>query len=350
MHSILQVGLGPLGLRIAADLLERRLGDVVAAVDSSPEIAGRKLSELVPGASPKVSVRRSLEEVREWRQVRCAIVATSSDLARCVPTFRELLGRGVSVVSTCEELCWPWLRHETLARELDVLARDNRAALLGTGVNPGFLMDAFPLAVTAVSRSVRSVEVHRFQDASHRRVPFQRKIGVGLDQAGFDAAVAAGTLRHVGLGESLHFLAQHLGLRVERWSESLEPVKAGRDRDSALGRVEKGRVCGVRQVAEGFHGEERVVRLEFIAALGLEDPHDRVIIEGEPPIDLTFKGGVQGDVATSSIVLNAIGPLLAAAPGLHTMASIPLVGFAPPLAEPGERRTAVRRNARARRA
>jgi 4-hydroxy-tetrahydrodipicolinate reductase len=325
---ILHVGLGPLGVKIVGDLHERRLGEVVAAVDVAPNLAGRALSELVPGLRSSRRVRADLDV--EPADYDAAIVTTSSDLARCAPTFRALLERGASVVSTCEELAWPWLRHAELARELDALARRTGGRLLGTGVNPGFLMDAFPLAATAISRTVRAVEVHRYQDASSRRVPFQKKIGVGLDEAEFLAQVGAGTLRHVGLGESLHFLAARLGLSIERWEEVIASVHTDRDLESALGPVPKGRICGVRQEARGYDGERVVVELKFQASLGYPDPHDRVIIDGVPPIDLVWKGGVQGDIATSAITLNSIASLLAAEPGLHTMASIPLVSCTPP--------------------
>lgn len=343
MHRILQVGLGPLGRMIVADLVERRLGEVVAAVDLAPELAGKKLSEIVPAAKGRTSVSASLDEVRDWSSIDVAVVTTSSDLARCAPTFRELLGRGVAVVSTCEELVYPWFRHDALARELDVLARENRGRLLGTGVNPGFLMDAFPVAATAISKSVESLEVRRFQDASIRRIPFQKKIGVGLDDAGFAAQVKAGTLRHVGLGESVHFIASRVGLAIDRYEEEIHPVHAERELESGLGKIPAGAIRGVRQVGRGYRRGSVAILLEFIAAIGLDDPHDRVIVHGEPEIDLIWRGGVPGDVATSAIVLNSIDPLLAAPPGLHTMASIPIVGCAAPKPAPG--RSAARRRA-----
>ena len=328
MLRILHVGLGPLGQKIVSDLHARGLGEVVAAVDNAGEFQGRKVSDLVPSTGAPVPIQRGFEAISDWSAIDAAIVTTSSDLERCAPTFRALLERGATVVSTCEELCWPWFRHEKLARELDQLAKERKGRLLGTGVNPGFLMDAFPVAATAVSRSVRTVEVHRYQDAASRRIPFQKKIGVGLDEAQFAAQVKAGTLRHVGLGESLHFIAHQLGMRIERWEETIEPVKTDRDLDSGLGPVKKGRACGVRQEARGWSEGRVAITLKFQASLGLVDPHDRVIVQGEPAIDLVWKGGVQGDIATSAIVLNSIGPLRSAAPGLHTMATIPLVGCA----------------------
>ena len=329
MFRILHVGLGPLGQKIVSDLYARGLGEVVAAVDNAGEFQDRKLSDLLPQTGSDVPVRRNFDAITDWRAFDAAIVTTSSDLSKCAPTFRELLRHGLPIVSTCEELCWPWLRHDKLARELDAIAKEHGGKLLGTGVNPGFLMDTFPLAATAISRSVRSIEVHRFQDAASRRIPFQKKIGVGLDEAQFAAQIKAGTLRHVGLGESLHFLAQQFGFRIERWEETIEPIKTERDLDSGLGPVKKGKACGVRQQALGWCDGRVVITLEFRAAIGLVDPHDRVIVQGEPPIDLVWKGGVQGDIATSAIVLNSLVPLRAALPRLHPMATIPLVGFAP---------------------
>lgn len=334
MHRLLLVGVGPLGRMMAADCARRGVAEIVAAVDTDPAIVGKPLSQIVPECEFACRVVPSLDSVERWSGVDCALVCTSSDLARCAPTFRDLLGRGVPIVSTCEELLYPCLRHKALADELHALAVKQRTRLLGTGVNPGFLMDALPVFASAVCRSVSRVQVWRIQDATTRRVPFQQKIGAGLDDEAFQARVKAGTLRHVGLGESTHFVAQCLGLNIDRWDETIEPVKAERDLTCALGAISKGRIAGVRQVGRGWaRGSpataEPVIRLEFQAAIGQHDPHDRVLLTSEPPIDLVLKGGVHGDLATVAIAINCVAPLLAAAPGLHTMATIPLPHFQP---------------------
>lgn len=322
---LLHVGLGPLGLRIQHDLLARRAAEIVAAVDSAPALAGKSLAELVPGAHAGVRVQRSLSEIEDWEPFDAALVTTSSDLRECAATFRTLLDHGVPVVSTCEELVYPWLRHRQLADELDALARSRGAQLLGTGVNPGFVMDALPLFASAVCNAVRAVRIYRIQDASSRRVPFQRKIGAGLERAEFERRVADGSLRHVGLGESLHLVANTLGFEIESWNETLEPVLATRALQCAFGPIAAGQCAGVRQVAHGLVAGTPAITLEFQAAIGQADPHDRVVLDADPPIDLVIRGGVHGDTATSAIVINAIQALLAATPGLHTMASIPLV-------------------------
>lgn len=326
MYQLLHVGLGPLGMRVIADLHRRRLGRIVAAVDPAPELARRDLAELVPGLPRGVPVRASLEEVVEWDRIRCALVTTRSDLELCMDTFRALLARGCSVVSTCEELAWPWLRHPVLAQELHELAVRGRARIVGTGINPGFLMDALPVAASSACHEVRSMRIERIQDARKRRVPFQRKVGVGLTPVEFERRVAEGSLRHVGLGESLHFLAHYLGWRIERWEETIAPVLAERALASELGQVPAGNVRGVRQEARAWVAGRLALELVFQAALDEPEPRDRAVIEGEPPVELVLPGGVHGDQATSALVLNVVRPLLAAEPGLHTMASLPLQG------------------------
>lgn len=319
---VAQIGLGPLGLMVARDIAARRFGRVVAAVDVDPAIAGRRLGELASVDGLDVVISESLEALDGAGQVDVAIVTTSSDLAACALTYRELLARGLSVVSTCEELLYPRLRHAVLAEELDELAKKHGGRLLGTGVNPGLLMDTLPAIATAACRSVRRVDVWRVQDATTRRGPFQKKIGAGLTEEEFEARAAAGTLRHVGLGESLHFVAEAVGMELREWEETLEPVRAARPVRGAFGEIGEGQIAGVRQVAVGRDGDGERIRLEFVAAIGQEDPHDRVRIEGEPEVDLTIRGGVHGDVATVAMTLNVVEPLLAAAHGLHSMRTI----------------------------
>jgi 4-hydroxy-tetrahydrodipicolinate reductase len=329
MVNILHIGLGPLGAMIATDIFSRGVGRLVAAVDIDPAIAGRKLSDVIPGGSPEVIVRPTIEaamnDARAAGGVDVAVVATSSDLAKCMGTFRDLITRGLSIVSTCEELLYPWLRHPKAADELAQLTEKHGARIVGTGVNPGCVMDTFAVATTAVCRSVRAVRVWRIQDATTRRIPFQQKIGAGVDDAEFKRRVDAGVLRHVGLGESLHFIAKYVGLPIDRWEETIEPVRAERDLTCALGPIKRGGISGVQQRARGWSAGTCVVELDFRAAIGQDNPHDRVLIEGEPPLDVTIKGGIHGDVATSAITVNAIWPTLRALPGLHTMATLPMV-------------------------
>ena len=324
MYRVLQVGLGPLGIKIAADLQRRRLGEIVAAID--PALAGRALAELVPGAGA-VRVAASLDDISV--PVDIAIVATVSDLRACAPTLLALAARGISAVSTCEEMSWPWERHPDVAKELAAAAERHGVRMLGTGVNPGFVMDAFTVAVTTACAAVRRVEIHRIQDASSRRLPFQKKIGATLSADEFAKLAERGAIRHVGLRESVHMVAASLGFAIERVDETIAPVIAETDLTCGLGPIRAGTARGVHQEAHAWAGGREVITLVFRAAIGEPHARDQIIADSDPPIDLVIRGGMHGDISTSAVVLNSMRSLLAAPPGLHTMVTIPLAGCAP---------------------
>ena len=222
-------------------------------------------------------------------------------------------------MSTCEELAFPAYRDPALAERLHALAVRHGVSILGTGVNPGFLMDTWPLFMSTLCADVRQVRVVRVQDASGRRVPFQRKIGAGLSLAEFDAAVAGGGFGHVGLQESAAMLAAGLGWRLDEISESIEPVLLDRAVRSAHVAVPAGAVAGLKQVAVGMRAGEPVVELEFQAYVGAPRSYETVSLAGTPPLQVTIAGGTPGDTATAAIVVNSAAAVAAAAPGLYSM-------------------------------
>lgn len=321
---VVAVGLGPLGRMIAADLIARGRGEIVGAVDVDPALVGRPVDELVDGAPEGVVVIDSLDGL-DWDGFDAAIVATVSDLQACTPTLRTLLKHGKTVVSTCEHLVYPWLRHASLAEELDALARAHEGRVLGTGVNPGFVMDTLAIALSAVSRRVDRVRIWRVQDAADRRASFQAKICAGLDRTQASARVDEGLARHVGLGESIFLMAHFLGFELTGWNESVEFIWADRDMTCDLGPIPKGHARGLTQRAVGMVGDEAVIELVFTAAIGQEDPYDRIVLSGDPPMDVRIAGGIHGDSATVAIVVNALASLMVAGPGLHTPMTMPMI-------------------------
>lgn len=323
MLRVVHVGLGPLGQRVAADLEDRGVGEVVAAVDLTPDHLGKPLHEVAEGARSATTISNQLDAALDQSErIDAVVVTTTSDASRAAETIRPCLVRGLPVVTTCEEMLYPWLRHAVLSSELDSLAKQHGGRLLGTGINPGYLMDLFPVVATGVCREVAGVRVTRIQDATTRRIPFQQKIGAGLDLDTFERKRQEGTLRHVGLGESLFLLAGSLGWTIETWDETLEPVIAQKELSCGLGPIPAGNAAGVRQIARGKTSTGEELELEFVAAIGQDDPHDRVEIDGTPPVNVVFEGGIHGDISTSAVTINTLPRLIEAPAGLHTMASI----------------------------
>ena len=320
--KVVQMGLGPIGNKATLYLAERENLQIVGAVDADPAKVGQDVGVLAGLAPLGVTVKPDIAQALAGQAADVVLLTTSSALTRIADQLKQVLPHGVHVVSSCEELSYPWQTNPALAGEIDELAKKNGVSVLATGVNPGFLMDFLPIAMTGVCKSVRQVTVERIQDATFRRIPFQKKIGAGLTQAEFQAKVEQGVLRHVGLTESVQMIASRLGWRLDSTSDEIAPVVAEKDVPLGDGVIEAGKVLGVRQIGRGIVNGREAITLFFRAAIGEPESRDRIIIDGEPSIDSCIKGGVNGDVATCAILVNAIPAVVKARPGLRTMADI----------------------------
>jgi 4-hydroxy-tetrahydrodipicolinate reductase len=215
-------------------------------------------------------------------------------------------------------------RNRALAKKIDALAKRAKVAVLGTGVNPGFVMDALPIALTGVCERVDSVRIDRIQDARVRRLPFQQKIGSGLTTAQFQKKVEDGSVRHVGLAESVTMIADAFGWKLDKVTDEIKPKLAEHTVESEFIAVDPGYVCGIIQDGIGWRRGKPLITLHMEAYLGAPESYDSVIIEGMPRIEQKIAGGVHGDVATASITVNSIPKILTAPPGLRTMRDMAL--------------------------
>ena len=319
---VIQYGLGPVGQMVTRDLLARGAFEIVGAVDVDTAKVGRDVATLAGldepigvVVSPDAGAVLSVEADAVVLTTTSSVVDAERQIAPCVAA-------GKHVVSTCEELAYPWRTQPDLAHRLNTAAKANHVTVLGTGVNPGFLMDLLPVVVSGVCRRVDAIRIERIQGAQHRRVPFQRKIGAGLTLERFESRRRDGSLRHVGLTESMHMIAARLGWQLDRTEDRVEPVVADRRIETPGMTVEAGEALGVCQTGRGWRDGREVLTLVFTAAVGQPEPRDRVRIDGEPPMDVIVEGGTHGDVATTSITVNAIPVVCRAPAGLRTMADI----------------------------
>lgn len=325
---VLHFGLGPIGCGVARQTANRSGLEIVGGVDVAPDKAGRDIGEIIGlNRALGVAVSPDLASALQAAQPDVAVLCTSSSLARVLPQIEAVLEAGLPIVSTTEELAYPVGDNIQLARRIDEAAKANGVAVLGTGVNPGFLMDALPIMLTGVCERVDKIEVERVQDARTRRLPFQQKIGAGLTAEEFAQRVANGSVRHVGLAESVSMIADAMGWKLDRISDEIAPKLAVEDVASEWLSVGAGRVCGLVQDGIGWRNGEAIIALHMEAYLGAPESFDAVRVHGSPPLSMKLAGGVQGDVATASIVVNSLPKVLAAPPGLHTMRSLPLPSF-----------------------
>jgi 2,4-diaminopentanoate dehydrogenase len=330
----IQYGVGPIGASIARLMREKSAIEICGAIDTDPAKVGRDLGDVVGAADAPWGVKISADAKDVLEQAADVVIhSTSSALPKVMDQLLACLEAESCIVSTCEELSYPYRTYPELAAKLDAAAKDWGVALVGTGVNPGFVMDKLLITLAAVSQRVEHAKALRIVDASKRREPLQRKIGAGMTVEEFREKVAAGIIKHVGLPESVAMVADSLNLPVEEITETIEPVVAQQRVQTEFLTVEAGQAAGVHQIARGLHDGKELVYLELQMYVGAKDPADSVELKGHPNISLIIPGGSHGDIATASVVVNSIPVILDAPAGLRTSRDLP-IGFFSPDARP----------------
>ncbi|HUO34265.1 MAG TPA: hypothetical protein VMU43_04680 [Candidatus Acidoferrum sp.] len=325
---VIQFGVGPIGASIARLVREKEGVDIVAAIDTDPSKAGRDLGEISGAAGASWGVLISSDASATLKRPADVVIhSTSSYLPKVMNQLLSCISAGCCVVSTCEELAYPFRKYPELSQQLDSAARDQGVAIVGTGVNPGFVMDKLVLTLSAACQRVEFASASRVVDASKRRLPLQKKIGAGMTPEEFRREVEAGVIKHHGLPESVAMVADGLGLSLDQISETIEPVIAERLVKTDFLEVSPGQVAGVHQLARGTSAGHDLIRMELKMYVGASDPADTVELRGTPSLSLTVPGGTHGDLATAAVVVNSIPSILAAPAGLLTSRDLPLSFF-----------------------
>ncbi len=325
-YKVIIFGCGVMGRKTAQALLDKESFEIVGAVDIDPELFGKDLGEFID--SPQtlgILIEKKPDVLLSSVEADAVVLTTTSHLESVAPQIIQCLEAGLNVVSTCEELSFPWKRHPELTQKLDNLAKEQGVTVVGTGINPGFLMDMLPLVLTAPCLKVQSVKVKRMMNSAKRREPFQVKVGTGLTQEEFKEKIENKIITgHVGLLESINMIASGLGWELDEAVElPPEPVISEKEITTALGEVQPGDVIGLRSVAFGKKGGKEDITLEFCANAAVEEEYDEIIIEGEPKIHQRILGGVHGDIGTVAVTVNTIPRAIEAPPGIVVMKDLP---------------------------
>jgi hypothetical protein len=325
--KVIIYGCGVMGCKVARALLDKESFEIVGAVDINPELVGKDLGDVLDiNKKLDIEIEKDAKALFSKTKAQAVVHTTTSYLKDVLPQISQCVKVGLNVISTSEELSYPWKRHPELARELDEFAKKEGVTVTGTGINPGYLMDTLALMLTAPCLSVKTVKVTRMMDSSKRRVPFQKKIGSGMSQEEFREKIEKGIITgHVGLLESIYMIAEGLGWELDRAEElPPEPVIDEKEVETALGSVPPGNVIGLTSLAYGQKGEEKVINLEFCANAAVDEEYDEITIEGEPNIHQKILGGVHGDVGTVAVTINTIPRVVEAMPGLRLMKDLPV--------------------------
>lgn len=330
--KVIIYGCGVMGRKIAEAIQNKSSLTIVGAVDIAPELTGLDLGELFENqVKTGVQISDNPEKLLAETEADVAVLTTTSYLPDVKDQIFTCLKAGLNVVSTCEELSFPWKRHPQLAQEIQAEAQRAGKTVVGTGINPGFLMDFLPLTLTSPCLKVNSIKVTRMMNSARRRLPFQKKVGTGLTPEEFQEKISQKIITgHVGLLESINMIAAGLHWELDKTVElPPEPVIADQPTSTGFGEIEPGKVIGLKSVAYATQNGRRVITLEFYAYAGVTEEYDEIFVDGQPSIHEKIIGGVHGDIGTVAMTINTIPRTVKALPGLKVMSELP-----PPVAIP----------------
>lgn len=326
------LGFGAMGSGMAKMLLTKQGVDIAGVCDKNPKIVGKSMFEVLgveKGNRPEVIIIDDIDKMLKGKNVDLCICATDSFTKKAFPRLKQVLENKVNVISTAEEMSYPQAQNPELAAELDKTAKENGVTILGTGINPGLIMDLLVVCLTGCMTNVEHIEAKRVNSLSPFGSAVMEEQGVGVTVEEFNKGVANGTLAgHVGFAESIRMIGDAIGWDVEKYETQMKPIVTTVDRKSPHGFAAAGNVAGVNMTGQGYVNGE--VKIDMIHPQQIEPEMegthtgDYITIKGTPEVNMSIKPEVEGGLGTIAMCVNMIPHVINAAPGLKTMIDLPV--------------------------
>lgn len=325
-------GFGAMGSGMAKMLLTKKGVDIVGVCDMHPARVGKSIFEILgveKGNRKDVIINDKIEEVLTEKCCDICLCATDSFTKNAFPKLKFALEKKINVISTAEEMSYPKAQNPELAEELNKIAKENGVTILGTGINPGLIMDLLVVCLTGCMTNVEHVEAKRVNSLSPFGPAVMEEQGVGLKVDVFKTLVEDGTLAgHVGFAESVNMIADAIGWKVDKFQQQMAPIVTSIDRKSPYGFAAAGDVAGVNMTGQGYVNGE--VKIDMIHPQQIEpemegtSTGDYITIKGTPEVNMCIKPEVEGGLGTIAMVVNMIPHVINAKPGLKTMIDLPV--------------------------
>ncbi len=325
-------GFGAMGGGVARALLQKTGVEITGVCDLRADRVGKSIFDLLAaerGDRADVIVTDDIERALPPGHADVCILATDSFTRDAYPKLVRVLSRGVNAISTAEEMSFPAAKEPSLAGEIDRVAKEHGVTALGTGINPGLMMDLLAVCLSGCMTRVDKVTCRRVNLLSPFGPLVMQEQGVGLAPEAFAARAERGELAgHVGFAESVGMIAGALGWKIDRFEQQMEPILTQIDRRSPYGFAARGSVAGVNMTGQGYVGDE--VKIDMIhpqqiePELGGTHTGDYITLEGTPPVHMQIRPEVDGGIGTIAMCVNMIPHVINARPGLKTMIDLPI--------------------------
>ncbi|XMB85995.1 2,4-diaminopentanoate dehydrogenase [Mycoplasmatota bacterium WC44] len=324
-------GFGAMGRGVVETLVNKTGVEIVGVCDINPDLIGKDMYEVI-GASrnerKEVVINNNIEEVLN-QDVDVCVTATDSFTSKAFPRLKLVLEHGINVISTAEEMAYPQAQEPELTKELNKIAKENGVSILGTGINPGLMMDLLAVCLTGAMTDLQYVECKRVNSLSPFGPTVMEEQGVGMKLDKFMGKVEDGTMAgHVGFAESVGMIAEAVGWEVDEFKQQMKPIVTNVDRTSPYGFAAKGDVAGVNMTGQGFINGELKIDMIHPQQIEpeMEGTHtgDYIVLKGTPEINMSINPEVDGGIGTIAMCVNMIPHIINAKPGLKTMLDLPV--------------------------
>ncbi len=325
-------GFGAMGSGMAKMLLKKQGVDIVSVCDRNEFRVGKSMYDVLGlerGQRPEVIINSNHEEIFAKESADVVLLATDSFTKGAFDKIKFILERKMNVISTAEEMAYPQAQEIELAKKIDEIAKENGVSVLGTGINPGFVLDLLILALTGTCEEVDYIKASRVNDLS----PFGHAVmveqGVGVTKDAFENGVKDGSIAgHVGFPESIKMITDGIGWNLEKVEQTREPIMSNIYRKSEYAEVLEGNVAGCKQCGYGYVDGEMKIEMEhpqqILPHLEGQSTGDYVTIKGIPNINLQITPEIPGGIGTIAMCVNSIPHVINASKGLKTMLDIPV--------------------------
>jgi len=325
-------GFGAMGKGMAEMLLTKKGVTITGVCDLHPDLVDKPLYEVLDVKKTEQNqcvIRKDIEELLNKDQCDLVLLATDSFTSKAFPKMKRILEKGINVISTAEEMAYPKAQEPELSKELDRLAKEHGATVLGTGINPGFIMDLLVVALTGVMSDVTHIEANRVNSLSPFGPAVMEEQGVGITKEEFDEGVKNQTLAgHVGFSESVHMIADAIGVKVDEFRQQMKPIVSTIDRKSKYGYVKAGNVAGVNMTGQGLVDGQVFIDMKHPQQIEPEmegtSTGDYINIKGTPEVHMAITPEIDGGIGTIAMCVNMIPHVINAKPGLKTMLDLPV--------------------------
>jgi len=324
-------GFGAMGQGMMRTLMRKKGIEVTGICDMHPERVGKGALALlgIESRQQEVIIEKDIDKVIASGSCDICIIATDSFVKKVYDKIVTVLEKGINVITLAEEMAYPWAQEPELAGRLDAIASRNNVSVMGTGINPGLVMDLLAICLSGCMTDVESVTCKRVNSLSPFGVTVMEEQGIGLTTEEFERKISEGTMAgHVGFSESIRMISDAIGLNVDNVRQQMDAIVTDVDRQAPYGFAAAGQVAGVNMTGQGLRDDKVVVDMihpqQIEPELGGTQTGDYIVLEGNPRVDMCITPEINGGEGTIAMCVNCIPHVINADPGLRTMIDIPV--------------------------